>query len=409
MRKPRTILVVTYWSYRDPLIQTYTLPYLKQINEIVPSGSNIYLLTFEQDKFKIDTNNGHLQNIEDELKEHNISLIRFKYLKRGMLAYFKIVFNLVYLIYFCFVKRITDIHCWCMPGGAIGYILSIFTRKPLILDSYEPHAEIMLESNTWKRSDLSFKLLFKLEALQSKRASHVIGATKGMEDYARKKYNVKFSEFHVKPACIDLEKFSIKNVKNEKLLKDLGFKNKIIGVYAGKFGGSYLQSEIFELFKVAHEHWGDKFRILLLNNHEDSYIERLARSVELDVGIITKIYIHHHRIPDYIGLGDFGLTPFVPVPSKRYGTPIKDGEYWALGLPIIITKDISDDSDIIETNKVGYVLQDLNSKEYRNAISFVDTMISQNSRLMIYKKIRPIAEKHRNYYIANTIYKKIYS
>ncbi|MDN5215971.1 hypothetical protein QQ020_28090 [Fulvivirgaceae bacterium BMA12] len=409
MRKPVNILVATYWSYKDPLIQTYTLPYLKQIKQVVPDESRIYLLTFEQDKFKINIENGELDRIEDELSKHNISLIRFNYLKRGAMVYFKLAWNFIYLIFFCFSRKITHIHTWCMPGGAIGYVLSLITRKPLILDSYEPHAEIMLESDTWKRNDLSFKLLFKLEALQSKRASHVIGTTKAMEHYAKEKYRVEFTEFHVKPACIDLEKFSNQNVKNKNLLEQLNLVDKIVAVYAGKFGDSYLESEVFELFKIAHEHWGERFRVLLLNNHEDSYIKKMAGSVGLDFRIITKMYVDHHKIPDYIGLGDFGLTPFVPVPSKRYGTPIKDGEYWALGLPVIITKDISDDSDIIASHKIGYVLQDLTVQEYKKAISFIDTLISQNSRPEIYDLIRPIAEKYRNYYIADAIYKKIYA
>ena len=45
-------------------------------------------------------------------------------------------------------------------------------------------------------------------------------------------------------------------------------------------------------------------------------------------------------------------TPVKPVPTKRYCTPVKDGEYWALGLPVIITEGISDDSGIIRENGI---------------------------------------------------------
>lgn len=50
-----------------------------------------------------------------------------------------------------------------MPAGALGYVLSKFTGSKLIIDSYEPHAESMVENGTWKKSSLKFKILFWLE------------------------------------------------------------------------------------------------------------------------------------------------------------------------------------------------------------------------------------------------------
>ena len=48
------ILVLTFWSYKEGLIQTYTLPYLRQINAVLPEGSTIYLLTLEKDRLKLN-------------------------------------------------------------------------------------------------------------------------------------------------------------------------------------------------------------------------------------------------------------------------------------------------------------------------------------------------------------------
>ena len=105
-----------------------------------------------------------------------------------------------------------------------------------------------------------------------------------------------------------------------------------------------------------------------------------------------------------MGLAHFGITPFVPVPSKRYGTPIKNGEYWAMGLPIIITKNISDDSEIIEKEDIGYVLKELNNLEYTKACQKINELIENDSSL----KIRDIAIQYRNFKIADKIYKDIY-
>lgn len=104
---------------------------------------------------------------------------------------------------------------------------------------------------------------------------------------------------------------------------------------------------------------------------------------------------------------DFAISAYRPAFSKKFCTPIKDGEYWALGLPIVITKDISIDSDIINENDIGYVLKELSVLEYDNAIRCVDRLIN-SCRSQLREKIRAIAIKERSYYIAENIYAKIY-
>lgn len=398
----RNILVTTYWSFNDPLIQTYTLPYLKIILKKLPSGSKVHLFTLEQSEMNKS------DKMVGELEKENIIVLRNNYFPFGFRA---IVYNAWYIlktIMHCKKNKIDTVHAWCMPGGAIGYLISKTLKLPLIIDSYEPHAETMLESMTWKKHGVAFQILFHIEKLISREASLTIATTSQMKEYARSKYNVDLKNFYVKPACVDLVKFSFKNVKKEALLEELNFKGKIVGVYVGKFGGSYLTKEIFEIFNAAYEYWGDDFRVLLLNNQDECYLRELAKTASFKYKLVTKLFIENDLIADYIGLADFAITPFVPVPSKRYGSPIKTGEYWALGLPVIITKNISDDSERIRKHDVGYVLEELTSSEYAKAIIKVDSLIKDRKKIDIYNNIRPLAEEYRNYKIAEKTYDQVY-
>lgn len=395
------VLVTTYWSFNDALIQTYTLPYVKIM---LANGVNeVTLLTLEKNG-KID------KSIIEKYKKDKINIISFPYNHISFKMYLKLMWFIMYLVYYTFKNKINYIHGWCTPGGAIAYLISLITRKKLILDSFEPHAEIMSESNTWNKNGLAFRILFLLEKLQVKRAKQVIACTFSMKNYTKEKYNYNIldNRFHVKPACIDLQQFSFNNVKKNELLQELEFENKIICVYAGKFGGSYLEKEIFQIFKVAHVKWGSRFKVLLLNNQNEDYLKKIAKKVDFDYLLVTKLFISHDEIPNYIGLADFALTPFIPVPSKRHGTPIKNGEYWALGLPVIITKNISDDSYIINKNDIGYELQGLNNTEYTKSIEKINKIIEGKEKIDIYNKIRPFAEKYRNYKIAERVYQQIY-
>src|SRR5690606_22395326 len=115
----------------------------------------------------------------------------------------------------------------------------------LVLDSFEPHAESMVETGTWNKNSLSFRLLFRLEKLQFKKAKKIICAAKGMMEYAKSRYNIGRKEEFVKPACVDLLKFNLSATPEVSIPAG---KDDIVCVYAGKFGGIYLEQETFDFF-----------------------------------------------------------------------------------------------------------------------------------------------------------------
>lgn len=399
------ILVLTYWGFKDALIQTYTLPYVKQIASI--TGGKVFLVCLQQSPNNFSKS--ELIVISQDLQKENIILINLNYEKFGLKMGLKWGYYLFKLALICFTKNITFIHTWCTPAGALGYILSTITQKPLILDSYEPHAEASVENGTWSKDGFAFRMLFWLEKKQSHHAKHFIAAAKSMKHYATEKYGITPLSIFVKPACVDLEKFKPQASKNKELLKAMRLENKIVCVYAGKFGGIYLAQEVFDFFKAAHDYWGDSFHILLLTNQSESSLRAFCEKSDLDFGIISSKFVPHSEVAQYMSLGDFGITPVKSVPTKQHCTPIKDGEYWALGLPVVITPHISDDSDIIEQNNIGAIWHYDKKGTYLDTIKKIDFLLKSQNKPVLQSKIRAIAEKYRNFGIAENIYKKIYT
>lgn len=400
-----SILFLTYWSYPDALIQTYTLPYVRLIRKNLPPGSSVFLLTLEKDKAILEKSNR--DKIVEQLQNEGIYWLPFTYRSFGFSAFILwmgISFKLCSII---IGRKISVIHCWCTPAGAIGYFLSVIFNRKLIIDSYEPHAEAMIENGTWKKGSLAFRLLFWLEEKQTQRAEVVISATEGMRGYALSKYNVSIKNFYVKPACVDLDLFSEKDIKNKSLLMQLELSDKIVCVYAGKFGGIYLEDEVFDFLKVAYDHWGDAFRVLLLTNTSEEKLKENCNRANIPFEIVISLFIPHAKIPSYLGLADFALCPVKPIPTKRYCTPIKNGEYWALGLPVIIPKGISDDAQIIQENSIGAVWTKLEKQEYVRSVAVIDSIL-QTPPSVRFRKIREIAIQYRSFKIAETVYNQVY-
>lgn len=404
MKSVNNILVLTTWGYKDGLIQSSTLPYLKMIHQVVPQAK-IFLQTQEKEDGNFDEK--QKCRINEELGLFNIIWIPQQYHRFGIRKILASVYQFVELFWILLTKNISHIHAFCTPAGSVAYFLSLFTGKKLVIDSYEPHAESMVENGTWKNSGLAFKMLWWLEKKQSEKASYCIAAASGMPVYAAEKYGVKLTHHGVRPACVDLERFEFHKEAAERFRKEWDWTDKVVCVYAGKLGGIYLDKEVFDFFRTAHEFWGDKFRVLLLTAHTEDEVYEYCSSSGLPHYLVRRVTAPFQQMPEYLSVADFAITPVKPVPSKRFCTPIKDGEYWAIGLPVVIPDNISDDSDIIRNNNAGAVLKQLTKAEYKNAILKIDQLLNQE-RNALRQRIRALAETYRNYNIAENEYKKIY-
>lgn len=400
------ILVLTYWSMNEALVQSYTLPYVRIIKKILPKNSKIYLLTLEKHQYQLDS--AGKKALKDALKKEGIYWISAPYHSFGFRALMSLGSLFFRLNYTLLTKRISTLHAWCTPAGALGWFLSVITRKPLIIDSYEPHAEAMVENGVWKKNSRAFKILFKLEKLQTKRAKICIGLTRKTPQYALNAYGVEPKKYFIKPACVDTYLFSPNVPKNFRLIDEPDNCSKIICVYAGKIGGIYLEQEIFDFFKCCENYWQGNFKAVLLTNSPKNVIEEFVRSAQLNPKTIWFKEVHHKEIPSYLALGDFALNPVKPVPTKRYCTSIKDGEYWAMGLPVVITPNISDDSDIIEGNGTGAILHSLDENGYMVTIKKIDGLLIKSERTSLTEKIVNQAIEYRSFELAENVYKEIY-
>ena len=142
-----------------------------------------------------------------------------------------------------------------------------------------------------------------------------------------------------------------------------------------------------------------------MTSTDQQVITNYIKKKKIDPNCIETKFVDYNEIHTYFQIADFAINPVKPVPSKKYCTSIKDGEYWAMGLPVVITPNISDDSEIIEKNDIGYVLKNLTSQEYTQACKKMDLLINWDTR----NKIRKIAIDYRSFTIAENIYKNIYA
>ena len=196
MKPAGNIVVFTQWSFKDALVQTYTLPYVEIIRQIISSNRKIFLVTAEQPQIAL--NDSEIVEINREWEKKNMRLIPQPYQRFGIRKVMASTGDLIKLYGTIKKNNIKTIHAFCTPAGSIAYLLSKLTGAALIIDSYEPHAEAMVENGTWTKDGAAYRILFGLEKKQTERARALIATTAGMKQYALDRYGVEVKNFFCK-------------------------------------------------------------------------------------------------------------------------------------------------------------------------------------------------------------------
>lgn len=292
-------------------------------------------------------------------------------------------------------------------GRALGYRLSVSTGRPLILDSYEPHADSMVENGTWSEEGLAYRRLLWLETRQSRRARTAIGLTSSMRDYAFRRYGASFDQFLVKPACVDLKAFDPAAHESGARREELGWSKKVVGVYTGKLGGIYFSDELFALVRAAWDLWGDRFRLLLMTDTSEEVVLTHLRRIGVPPEVVRTSFEPHERVAAGLALADFAVNPVKPVPSKRHCTSIKDTEYWAISL--LLPAGISDDSELVVSHRAGAVVEEFSVEGWGAGLWVIDDMLRTEPRADRTAPIRALAADQRSFKMAEAVYKSLYS
>ena len=297
--------------------------------------------------------------------------------------------------------------CRGSPAGSIGYYVHKKADIPFYVESFEPHAEYMLESRVWSKYNPKYILELYWEEKQKKYAEGLMPVA---NNYRQKLVleGVDSSKIDVIPCCVELEKFMYKKDKRIVYRKKLNIRDEVTGIYVGKFGGIYYNEEAFESFRIAFEYFNNNFKLIILTPDDQSRI----RNRLLDIGLNKENFIvdsvQHSEVPSYLSAADFAFSLYQPSKSKRFLSPIKNGEYWANGLPIIMTKGIGDDSKIIDSEGGGVTFA-FENNNLKKALQKIEVIIQSGSREETSKEIRGIASRYRNFNIAQTVYEKVYS
>jgi glycosyltransferase involved in cell wall biosynthesis len=405
----KSILIFAYYSFKDPVFQSAVLPYF--LNFPNKEQYRFILLTFEHDKFPITPI--EKEQITRNLAANNIEWVQSKW-HSGGLKLVKKIYDLVTGVFktIRLVKkyRVNCVYSEGFPGAVIAHYVAGFTGKPHVVHTFEPHTDYMIESGVWKETSWEAILLRKFETRVAKKAAVLMTATQGMIDEWQKKTG---AQFYRVPSCVDIKHFQFNRDDRDTVRKKYNIReNEVVIIYLGKFGGMYVEQELFDFFTEINfwkQNTSYVFRFMILSPDKKQKIEDFIKQSGMDIEQFIIESLTRVQVPSYLSAADIAFSGVRQNPSKRFCSPIKHGEYWACGLPVIVPDGISDDYLLVEKYDIGWRMPVLSKPGYKETIKKVFGDWCWEKQTGYRQRAREFVIRDRNVEEYRSLYARIFS
>ncbi len=396
MRK--RVLFFSYWSASEPLTESTIVPRLRLMSAM-PAIEQVLLVTVERGGSPtIDAIQG-MPGVE-----HLSIPTRFRWW--GSLSKVDLLLRLPFILVRVVRRRKMDLlNSMGSLAGGIAHIVSRMAGIPYMVESVEPHADYMVDTGVWPRIGPYHFVAHYLERLQIRHAQYLVTVT---TNYREKLLagGVDASRLKIIPSVVDLDRFAFDPSQRTRLREQLGWQDRIVAVYAGKYGGLYYDKKAYAIYSAARSIFGERFRLLLLTNEPVKRIHDRLEHVGFPLDHVHVRFLRHEEVADWLSAADIALSTYRLTPSALYLSPVKNGEYWANGLPILLTAGVSDDHRIILRKPWAGAIFDLDkSGSVESALRhMVDLLRTGVER----ERIMGLAREYRSMDIARRVYAEIF-
>jgi glycosyltransferase involved in cell wall biosynthesis len=248
--------------------------------------------------------------------------------------------------------RIRAVHAHNLYSAALALSAKPLYRYKVILDYHGriPEEYVYLG----KGGEPSRKALEGLERWTVTNADHVVVVSDKLRDYVCERYSLPTAKVSVIPCCADGNAFNWNTERRRAQRTSLGLDDKFICTHLGSFFEWYEPELLVHLF--------EQIRASIPNAHLLVVTGTIANVVEflqqrLPQTTFTVMSAQHDQVPALLNASDIGFLLLRSSPNIRTSSPAKFSEYLNCGLPVLITSDVGDFSDLVATRGAGQVVQ----------------------------------------------------
>lgn len=380
--KPR-VLYIVYWGAGEPLGQSLVLPAVERLSSL---GVDLTLVTFEKNSDADDRE--YIGGIRSRLEKAGVRWLPLRYHKQPKIpaTLYDISRGIARAVALRIGGRFDIVHARTFVGGVMGLLIAPLIGAKLIYHNEGFYPDEQVDAGVWRQGSAPHRVAKWLERKIYSKAHGIIALSRRakaeIEGYVRR--GKRSAPVIVVPSCVDLNLFRSEASRGAEASGELRF------VYSGSVGGRYLLDRIGRFVAVAASERGN-VHLQVLTRGDRDLTSKILGAGGLAEGLWSVEGLAHTEMPKRLAGQTAGLL-FWPRGLSEHGTsPTKVGEYWAMGIPVVATTNISDLDAIIGSEGVGVIVRGHTDADYRRALSELNTLLSDRD---LAAKCRRAAERH---------------
>jgi len=362
----KKILYISYDGLSDTLGQSQILPYLIKLSE---RGYQFTILSAEKPQY-FEQEKAQIQKL---CTQNNISWHYILYRKKPpIISTLRDIAELKKEAYRLQQQENFDIvHTRSYIPSLIALSLKKKFKLKWLFDMRGFWADERIDGNIWDLSKLHYRWIYsyfkKKEKTFFQKADAIVSLTYKAQKWMQEQWKVN-TPINVIPCATDTRFFKLKSSKqNEQQAVTLG--------YLGSIGTWYMLDEMLDFFKVLQSKYPKaKFKFITRENKNTILDKAKEKGINSSAFIIKAA--KREDVPKELSSIDLGIFFIKDKFSKKASSPVKQGEFMSMGIPIITAKNIGDTDFIIKKYKSGIWVDDFTKTAYQKAIEEIPNLLS---------------------------------
>lgn len=356
MRGPKVFYVV-YWGATEPLGQSLVLP---AVRRLAAAGARLTLLTFDKAADYEDT--PKMAATRAALEAEGVAWIALRYHKRPMVpaTAWDILHGWISGVLAARRARPDLVHGRTFVGGIIGRLIATTLRTRFIYHNEGFYPDEQVDGGFWAAGSILHRVARWVETRLYASADGLIALSYRAQAVleARPRVAVRHMPVIVVPSCVDVDHFRCDDraPRGDGVLRC---------VYIGAVGGRYGLDRAGRFCRIAARRGPTRLRVL--TRADPALVESMLDEAALPRNAWSRDVLPHASMPGELARHDAGLFFLTQGLSEHGCSPTKVGEYWACGLPVVTTPNVSDLDGIIDRERVGVVVRGESDADYEEA------------------------------------------
>lgn len=373
----RRVLYISYNGMLDPLGQSQVIPYLRELSQ---RGVQFTLLSFERPAAFAGEGAERCEALRRDLAASGIEWHWLRYHSRPSLP--ATVYDVANGVRLAsrLVRRnkIELVHARSHIAATIAWALKKRFDLKMIFDLRGLMAEEYVDAQHWVEGGLPYRLTKGMESRAFAASDGIVTLTEKIWPPIQSWKGLRSRQIkhEVIPCCTDLDRFRCREDDRGQIRTELNLQDQFVLVYSGSVGGWYLTEQMADLF-VEFVKLKPDSHFLWLTGGSRELIDRIMTTRGVKANQFSVRNVAPNEVPRYLCAADAGIAFYKPTFSRLATSPVKLAEYLACGLAVIINAGVGDSTSFIREHRLGAVVEDFNSQDYKKALLEIEDLIGE--------------------------------